>query len=59
MSRTLYLTQDQLEVLFDSLQEEMYQLQDALNGTDLTLNDYEIHKVFLKVKKMRDNNATK
>tara|TARA_B100001996_G_C18155249_1_gene398401 strand:+ start:70 stop:237 length:168 start_codon:yes stop_codon:yes gene_type:complete len=54
MSKRLSLTDDQFEVLYDSLQEEMYQLQDALEGTDLTLKDYEIHKVFLKLKKMRE-----
>ena len=42
----LSLTAEQFDDLYDTLQEEIYQISDALEGTDLTLNDYEIYKVW-------------
>ena len=53
--RTLHLTQDQFEVLYDAVQETIYQVEEALEGTDLTLDDYEIYEVFRKLKKMEGN----
>ena len=50
--RTLHLTQDQFEVLYDSVEEAIFQISDALEGTDLTLDDYELYEVFRKLKKM-------
>ena len=50
--RQLSLTQDQFEVLYDAIEETIYQVEDALEGTDLTLDDYEIYKVWKKLKKM-------
>ena len=50
--RQLRLTQDQFEVLYDAIEETIYQVEDALDGTDLTLDDYEIYKVWKKLKKM-------
>ena len=52
----LSLTADQFDSLYDTLQEEIYQLSDALDGTDLTLNDYEIYKVFQQMSKFREVN---
>ena len=52
----LSLTADQFDSLYDTLQEEIYQLSDALDGTDLTLNDYEIYKVFQQMSKFREGN---
>ena len=49
----LSLTADQFDSLYDTLQEEMYQLSDALDGTDLTLNDYEIYKVFQQMNRFK------
>jgi len=51
--RQLSLTQDQFEVLYDAIEEEIYQIRDALEGTDLTLNDYELYAVWKKLQKMR------
>ena len=51
--RQLSLTQDQFEVLYDAVEETIFQMSDALDGTDLTLDDYEIYEVFRKLKKMR------
>ena len=52
----LTLTEDQFDSLYDTVQEEIYQLSDALDGTDLTLNDYEIYQVFKQMKKFRGGN---
>ena len=54
--RTLHLTQDQFEVLYDVVEETIFQISDALDGTDLTLDDYEIYEVFRKLKKMGGQN---
>ena len=54
--RTLHLTQDQFEVLYDAIEETIYQVEEALEGTDLTLDDYEIYKVWKKLKKMKGEN---
>ena len=50
----LTLTEDQFDSLYDTVQEEIYQLSDALDGTDLTLNDYEIYKVFQQMNRFRE-----
>ena len=54
--RTLHLTQDQFEVLYDAVEETIFQMSDALDGTDLTLDDYELYEVFRKLKKMGGQN---
>ena len=54
--RTLHLTQDQFEVLYDAVEETIFQMSDALEGTDLTLDDYELYEVFRKLKKMGGQN---
>ena len=54
--KTLKLTEDQFEVLYDAVQETIYQVEEALEGTDLTLDDYEIYEVFRKLKKMGGQN---
>ncbi len=54
--RTLHLTQDQFEVLYDTVEETIFQISDNLDGTDLTLDDYEIYEVFRKLKKMGGTN---
>ena len=35
---------------------EIYQLSDALEGTDLTLNDYEIYHIFKQMNRFREGN---
>ena len=47
--RTLHLTQDQFEVLYDVVEETIFQIRDGLrelNDDDLTLDDYEIYQVW-------------
>ena len=53
--RTLHLTQDQFEVLYDAVEETIYQISDGLEGTDLTLNDYELYHVWQQLKKLEGN----
>ena len=53
MTRILHLTNDQFEVLYDAIEETIFQISDNLDGTDLTLDDYEIYQVWKKLKKMR------
>jgi len=53
--RTLTLTQDQFEVLYDVVEETIFQIEEGLEGTDMTLNDYDIYEVFRKLKKMDGN----
>ena len=52
MTRVLHLTNDQFDVLYDAVQETIYQVEEALEGTDLTLNDYEIYQVWKILKKI-------
>ena len=49
----LTLTAEQFDDLYDTLQEEIYQISDALDGTDLTLNDYEIYKVIQQMNRFK------
>ena len=49
----LTLTAEQFDDLYDTLQEEIYQISDALDVTDLTLNDYEIYKVFQQMNRFK------
>ena len=50
--RTLHLTQDQFEVLYDVVEETIFQIEEGLEGTDLTLNDYDIYEVWKQLKKI-------
>ena len=49
----LSLTAEQFDDLYDTLQEEIYQISDALDGTDLTLNDYEIYNIFKQMNRFK------
>ena len=42
----LSLTAEQFDVLYDVIDETIDQISEGLEGTDLTLNDYEIYKVW-------------
>ena len=52
MSRVLYLTNDQFDVLYDVVEETIFQIRDGIEDTDLELDDYEIYQVWKKLKKM-------
>ena len=53
--RTLHLTQAEFGVLYDVVEETIFQIEEGLEGTDMTLNDYDIYEVFRKLKKMDGN----
>tara|TARA_B100001250_G_scaffold138457_1_gene118560 strand:- start:463 stop:651 length:189 start_codon:yes stop_codon:yes gene_type:complete len=44
--RTLSLTEDEFGALYDAIEETIYQISDGLEGTDLTLNDYDLYHVW-------------
>ena len=44
--RTLSLTEDQFDVLYDVIEETIFQIRDGIEDTDLTLDDYEIYQVW-------------
>ena len=48
--RTLHLTQDQFDVLFDLLDYKVSEIESECTVTGLTLDDYEIYKVFKQMK---------
>ena len=50
--RTLHLTQDQFDVLYDAIEETIYQIEEGLEGTDMTLNDYDLYHVWQQLKKL-------
>ena len=50
--RTLHLTQDQFDVLYDLLEDTINDINDNIEDMDITLNDYEIYQVWKKLKKM-------
>ena len=44
--RMLRLTNDQYDVLYDLLEETICDIEHHIEDTDITLNDYEIYKVW-------------
>ena len=42
----LSLTAEQFDVLYDVIDETIGQISEGLEGTDLTLNDYEIYHIW-------------
>ena len=54
--RTLHLTQDEFEVLYDVVEETIFQIEEGLEGTDMTLNDYDIYEVWRQLKKIGGTN---
>ena len=52
MARMLRLTNDQFDVLYDVIEETIFQIRDNIEDTDLELDDYEIYQVWKKLEKM-------
>ena len=48
----LRLTNDQFDVLYDVIEETIFQIRDNIEDTDLELDDYEIYQVWKKLEKM-------
>ena len=52
--RTLHLTQDQFEVLYDVVEETIINISENIEDTDLELNDYEIYQVWQQMNRFRE-----
>ena len=52
MTRVLHLTNDQFDVLYDVVEETIFQIRDGIEDTDLELDDYDIYEVWKKLVKM-------
>ena len=52
----LSLTEDEFDVLYDTIQEEVYQIKESIGNLDLTLNDYEIYQIYKQMKTFREAN---
>ena len=50
--RTLSLTEDQFDVLYDLLDETISQISEGIEDTDLELDDYEIYQVWQNLNKL-------
>ena len=50
--RTLHLTQDQFEVLYDVVEETIFQIRDGIEDTDLELDDYDIYQVWQNLNRL-------
>tara|TARA_B100001109_G_C18587385_1_gene346185 strand:- start:159 stop:323 length:165 start_codon:yes stop_codon:yes gene_type:complete len=44
--RTLTLTEDQFDVLYDLLDDTISEISEAIEDTDLELNDYQLYHIF-------------
>ena len=53
MARTLHLTNDQFDVLYDVLDETIINISENIEDTDLELNDYEIYKVWQQMNNLQ------
>ena len=50
--RTLHLTQDQFEVLYDVVEDTISNISDNIEDTDIELDDYEIYKVWKQLNRL-------
>ena len=50
--RTLHLSQEQFEVLYDVVEETIFNIRDNIEDTDLELDDYDIYQVWKNLNKM-------
>ena len=53
MARMLRLTNEQFDVLYDVVEETIFQIRDGIEDTDLELDDYEIYEVWNQLNKIR------
>ena len=44
--RQLSLTQDQFEVLYDVIEETIFNIRENIEDTDIEIDDYEIYQVW-------------
>ena len=50
--RTLHLTNEQFEVLYDVLEDTISNISDNIEDTDIELDDYEIYKVWKQLNRL-------
>ena len=50
--RQLSLTQDQFEVLYDVIEETIFNIRESIEDTDIEIDDYEIYQVWKQLNKM-------
>ena len=50
--RTLHLTQDQFEVLYDVVEETIFNIRENIEDTDLELDDYDIYQVWQNLNRL-------
>jgi len=55
MTRVLHLTNDQFDVLYDVVEETIFQIRDGIEDTDLELDDYDIYQVWKNLNKLEGN----
>ena len=55
MTRVLHLTQDEFEVLYDVVEETIFQIRDGIEDTDLELDYYDIYQVWKNLNKLEGN----
>ena len=56
MTRVLHLTNDQFDVLYDVVEETIFNIRENIEDTDLELNDYEIYQVWQQMNRFREGN---
>ena len=52
----LTLTGDEFDVLYDLLDETIIQIQEGIEDTDLTLNDYEVYHIWRQLDRFKEGN---
>ena len=50
--RTLHLTQDQFEVLYDVVEETIFNIRENIEDTDLELDVYDIYQVWQNLNRL-------
>ena len=50
--RTLHLTQDQFEVLYDVVEEAIFNIREGIEDTDIDIYEYEIYQVWQQLNKL-------
>ena len=54
--RTLHLTQDQFEVLYDVVEETIFNIRESIEDTDIDIYEYEIYQVWQQLNKLGGKN---
>ena len=52
----LSLTGEQFDALYDLLDETIIQIQEGIEDTDLTLNDYEVYHIWRQLDRFKEGN---